>query len=215
MTRYRWALIALVLVSFVSAPATAGLPASNEVAVDFPLQGGAMLMFARDWRIARYFRAGVIAGGGQIDRKPKLKMPDGQEVDVDIRSTVFPFIGPRITLANPVVGLSLGFALFHASTKTQLDWPTQGRFSGTTSAWGAGFHAPFLELEFADPRRDLVYGFGLGGFFSASFPDLETTGPAGQGLSINSSPINTLTGRIKVVWGFGRVRKDPNADDDF
>ena len=206
------ALAATALLS--AAPAAASLPASNELAVDIPFEGGAMLMFARDYRVARYIRLGIIAGGGQINRRPLVKLPDGQEADARIQTTVFPFIGPRITFATPVVGLSLGFAVFHARADTDFDWPGQGRYSGTTTGWGTGFHAPFLELEFADSKRDLVYGFGLGGFFSASYPDLKASGSGGA-VSLNSSPIDTLTGRVKVVWGFGRVRQPRDQDVDF
>ena len=205
------AFTALTLLSAL--PAFAKLPASNEIAVDVPFDGGAMLMFARDYRIARYFRLGVIAGGGEIIRRPTVRMPDGQDVEARIQSTVFPFIGPRITLATPVVGLSLGFAAFHAKAETDLDWPGQGKFSGSVSGWGTGFHAPFLELEFADSKRDLVFGFGLGGFFSTSFPRLRASGSSGD-ISLDESPINTLTGRVKLVWGFGRVRAK-SEDDDF
>lgn len=206
-------LLTAALVLSAALPASAGLPASNEVAVEIPIEGGAMLMFARDYRIARYLRLGVIAGGGQIHREPKVEMSDGQEVDADITTTIFPFIGPRITLAGPVVGISLGFAAFHARSETEIDWPGQGRLEGTVTAWGTGFHAPFLELEFADPKRDLVYGFGLGGFFSTSFPDLKASGAPGE-VSLNASPINTLTVRGKLVWGFGRVRAERVQDDD-
>jgi hypothetical protein len=182
--------------------------------MDIPFEGGAMLMFARDYRVSRYIRLGVIAGGGQIRRRPELDLPDGQEVEVDIQTDVFPFIGPRITFATPVVGLSLGFAVFHGKSRTEIDWPGQGRLSGETSGWGTGFHAPFLELEFAHSKKDLVFGIGLGGFFSASFPDLEASGAPGT-VELDTSPINTLTGRLKLVWGFGRVRAKPEPADDL
>jgi len=212
MKRFALAVIAAMLAA--ASPASASFPASNELAVDFPLEGGAMLMFARDYRVARYIRLGVIVGGGQINRQPRLRLPDGQESDLRIESFVFPFIGPRITFATPVVGLSLGFAAFHARSELEFDWPTQGRYTGSTSSWGTGVHAPFLELEFADSKRDLVYGFGLGGFFSTTFPDLAASGPGGP-VEIDTSPIDTLTGRIKIVWGFGRVRQPRYQDDDF
>ena len=80
------------------------------------------------------------------------------------------------------------------------------------SGWGTGFHAPFLELEFADSKRDLVFGFGLGGFFSTSYPKLRASGASGD-ITLNDSPINTLTARVKLVWGFGRVRAQPENDD--
>ena len=206
-------LLAAVLAAIFSGSAWAGFPASNEVAVEIPLEGGGMLMFARDYRVARYLRLGVIAGGGQIRRTAEVDLPDGQEIDADIASSVFPFIGPRITLAGPVVGLSLGFAAFRAKSETEVEWPGQGRLAGSVSGWGTGFHAPFLELEFADPKKDLVYGFGLGGFFSASYPDLKASG-GGHDLRFDASPINTLTVRGKLVWGFGRVRAQRPQDDD-
>jgi hypothetical protein len=210
----RPALAALAAVLMLAAIPAAALPHSNELAVDIPLEGGAMLMYARDYRIARYVRLGLLLGGGQIDRRPTVRLPDGQQTQARIQTAVFPFIGPRITFASQVVGISIGFAVFHAKADTELDWPGQGRYSGSTTAWGTGFHAPFLELEFADSKRDLVYGFGLGGFFSASFPDLTASGAPGS-VSLNASPIDTLTGRIKVVWGFGRVRQPRAEDDDF
>lgn len=200
-------LLAAALLFASLSPAAAGFPASNEVALEIPLEGGAMLMFARDYRVSKYVRLGVIAGGGQIQRSPEIELPDGQEVEADITTTVFPFVGPRITLAGPVVGISLGFAAFHAEADTEVDWPGQGALSGTVKGWGTGFHAPFLELEFADPKKDLVYGIGLGGFFSTSFKDLKASGAPGD-LSIDASPINTLTIRGKLVWGFGRVRAE-------
>jgi hypothetical protein len=207
--------LAALAAAFLSCgSAFAAFPAANEVSVDIPFEGGAMLMVARDYRVSRYIRLGVIAGGGQIRRRPEVKLPDGTETELDIQTSIFPFIGPRITFATPVVGLSLGFAAFRAVSDVEIDWPGTGRFAGSTSGWGTGFHAPFLELEFAHPVKDIAVGIGIGGFFSTSFPDLTAEGPGGT-LSFNDSPINTLTGRLKFVWGFGRVRAAREEDDDL
>ena len=212
MSRARLAILSLAFLA-LSPRADALPPASNELAVEIPFEGGGMLMFARDYRVSRYVRVGVIAGGGQIRRRPEISLPDGSEVEVDIETAIFPFIGPRITLANPVVGISLGFAAFRGKTETSLDWPGQGRLEGEVSGWGTGFHAPFLELEFAHSKKDLVFGIGIGGFFSTSFPELEASGAPGT-IRVDTSPINTLTGRLKLVWGFGRVRAAPQDEDD-
>jgi hypothetical protein len=103
-------------VSFASAEALRRFRAYNDLGVDFPVDGGVMLMGSRSWRIARHLDAGFVLGGGEIDRDFDLKNAAGQTFSSETKSFVFPFVGPQVTFNFNWIGLSVGYAAFYAKT---------------------------------------------------------------------------------------------------
>src|SRR5436309_2533787 len=65
----------------------------NTLAVDFPFSGGAMLAYSKFWRLARYFDAGWVVAGGQIERDFDLKNTDGTTVNTTTKAWVLPMTG--------------------------------------------------------------------------------------------------------------------------
>lgn len=178
--------------------------AYNELGVDFPIDGGAMLTYARMWQVSRYLHLGAEIGGGQIQREFEVKS-GATEFDVETDTLVLPFIGPRVMLRFPVVALSLGFSFFRAEADIEAKASGFETMRGETKGWGTAFHSPFLVLDFYDKQRKMVFGFGLGGFFGTSFKDLEATSSTGR-LVTDENPLDTLTIHFRTLWGDA----DPN-----
>ena len=188
----------------------------NEMAVDFPVDGGAMLMYSRLWYLSKYVHAGFVAGGGQIENDFKLSVPNTGDLDASTSSTILPYIGPRIGFFFPYVGLSIGYGAFFAKSNLKVNWPDGSHLTGTKSGWGSGFYSPLLVLDFYDSRHNLIWGFGLGGFLGSSFPTMEASNGATR-VTTNASPIDSLTFHLQISWTeHSHLFRSASSDaDDF
>jgi len=205
--------LAAAVAAFISVPPAFARQASTEVAVEVPTDGGGMLMLSRSWRFARHFYAGIVGGGGRIDRDFTIGATPGHpELKASARTIVLPFIGPRITLAFPTVALSIGYAAFHARTDLDVHWPGAPTLTGRTSGWGTAIYSPLLELDFYSEKQDLVYGVGIGGFFGTTFADLKAASSVNE-IQTNANPIDALTVHVKVLWGDDRSERMQRSED--
>jgi hypothetical protein len=185
-------------------------PAYNSVAVDVPFDGGAMLTYSRYWRLNHFIDAGWIISGGQIDRNFDLKDPSGAVYKTKTKAWVAPMTGPVVTLHANWIGISIGYAAFYADTDITMKNDVVGTLTGNKKAWGSGIYSPLLVLDFYDQRHDLIFGFGLGGYFGTSYPALEASAP-GIKIATNESPIDTLTVHARVLWGDGRSKRNEDS----
>ena len=181
-------------------------PSYNTLALDFPTDGGVMLMGSHMWRVARHLDAGLVFGGGQINHDFDLKSPTGATFNAESKSIVFPFVGPQLSLNFGWIGLSVGYAGFYSKTDLTVKTDAFGTLTGTTKAWGSGVYSPLLVLDFYDSKHDLVFGFGLGGFFGTSFPNLEAQNSQAK-ISTDESPIDTLTFHVRLLWASDRAKR--------
>ena len=119
MFRFRffllWVALSAVLANLPSHAEIRSRPkAYNEVAVDFPADGGGTLMLSRMWMIGRYLDAGFVGGVGQIDRKFDIEAWGSSNLSAETKALVLPFFGPRLSANFHFVGVSLGYAFFWA-----------------------------------------------------------------------------------------------------
>lgn len=174
-----------------------------------------MVSASRLWRMGRHVEAGLVMSGGRIDREFDLDIAGNPNARAETQSLVLPFLGPRLALTYNFVGISLAYGVYYAKTAITVRNVTGGDLSGETKGWGTGFYSPLLTLDFYDKKRDLIFGFGLGGFFGASGPDLKASS-ASTRVSTNASPINTLTFHVRVLWAANRkLRLDEPEDVEF
>jgi hypothetical protein len=186
----------------------------SEVGFDYPADGGGLVSYSRMWRVLSYLDVGYMVGGGQVKNEFDVPGPTASKLHVQTTSLLLPYIGPRMTLVTPVVGLTLGYGAFYSLT----DFTASNEayhFSGRAKGWGQGVYSPFLVLDFYDSKRDLIFGFGLGGLFATSYPEMTST-VNGTTLTINQSPFDTLTFHIDVRWPNGRStsQRRPNPSDN-
>ncbi len=189
-------------------------PAYNEISVDFPIEGGGMLMVSRSWPLNRFFDVGIVGGSGVIERDFEVTDSQSRTLDVHTKAAVFPFIGPRLSLNGRIIGLTLAYGAFYAKTDFKAMNGTWGDFSNDISGWGSGFYSPLLVLDFYVRRWDLLVGLGLGGFLGTSYPNLEASSSTGR-VSTAASPISTLTIHLRTRWFDGRKTIPGKSDDEF
>ena len=175
------------------------VPAYNEAGVDFPLDGGAVLSYARMWKMNRYVHVGAEIGGGRIVRDFEVDA-GGNRFEVETDALVLPFVGPRLGLHFPVVAISLGWSVFRADVDIAARAAGVGTLTGQEKGWGTVLRSPFLVLDFYDKRRRMVFGFGVGGFFGTSFTDLTASSGASR-LVTDAHPLDTLTLHLRMLWG--------------
>jgi hypothetical protein len=180
--------------------------ATNGVALDIPVDGGAMLSYQRTWLLFRHVDAGFVVSGGQINRKFDLDASNDQTYHADTKALVLPLVGPFITLHWSWFGISMGYAAFYAKTDLSVRDTPGGTLNGTTKAWGSGFYAPLLVLDFYDQQHDLMYGFGLGGYFGSSYKDMSASSSS-YAITTNASPIDTITFHVRCQWADGRWKR--------
>lgn len=185
--------------------------ATNGISVDIPVDGGAMLSYQRTWLLMRHLDAGFVISGGQILRKFDLDASNGQKYHAKTDALVLPLVGPFVTLHWSWIGLSLGYAAFYAKTDLTVNDTPGGTLRGTTKGWGSGFYSPLLVLDFYDEKHDLIYGFGLGGYFGSNYKDLQASSPT-YAVTTNASPIDTLTFHVRCLWADGRWKRGAHED---
>ncbi len=187
---------------------------TNEVAVDFPLDGGGMVMFSRMRSFSQVLQAGVVVGGGVIQRDFDLSVAGFPELEARTEALILPFIGPRLSLNFNFIGVSLAYGVFWAKTDFEATGPGTETFRGEKSGWGTALYSPLLVIDFLNKKRNIIFGFGLGGFLGTSYPDLKVASPAGVRLTTDESPLDTLTLHLRVLWPEGR-RPAPPDNDEF
>lgn len=185
--------------------------AYNQMALEVPTDGGGMLMYSRMWVLNKYLEGGFSVGGGVIDRDFDLTAPGSPTLKGHTQTLVLPYIGPRITAIYHVIGISIGYGIFYADSDFKVEWLGEPRLTGRKSGWGSGFYSPLLVIQFLDPRYNVVYGFGLGGFFGTSFPKLKATSSTSV-VTTTENPIDTLTLHLSYSWGPNSGRKS-NRDE--
>lgn len=193
----------VLFILFLNSNSASAAKAINEVAFDFPADGGVMVMVSRFWTFNRYIQAGFTVGGGVIERDIDIDEIPIAGVEAHAKSIVLPYLGPRVNFYFHVVGVSVGYGVFYAKTDLEATLPTSGHVSGETSGWGTAFYSPLLVLDFYHKKYDLVFGFGLGAFFGSSFPDLEASNDNVR-LKTNASPIDNITVHVRTRWRAGR-----------
>lgn len=203
--------------SILIADNTSKRPAYNTFSVDVPVDGGVMLSVSRNWRLTRFLDAGWVLAGGQIQREFDVNTANAMTFKAETEALVLPLTGPYVTLHYEWIGISLGYAAFLADTDITMKNDATGTLSGNKKGWGTGFYSPLLVLDFYDRKHDLVFGFGLGGYFGTSYPNLTASAP-GISVTTDESPIDTLTFHLRLLWSDGRqqrVEKRQHNDDDL
>ncbi|OVE77803.1 hypothetical protein BVX98_01905 [bacterium F11] len=185
----------------------------NEIAVDYPLDGGGMVMASRLWSLNRFVRVGFVVGGGVIKRDFDFTASNGEKLEAETSSIVLPFIGPRVSFFYKFFGLSLAFGGFHAKTDFDLKGPSLGSASGEKTGWGTGLYSPLLVLDFYDKKHNILFGLGLGGFLGNSYPDLEASNATTRVIT-DESPLDTITVHFRMAWSAKRG-KEKSYDDYF
>jgi hypothetical protein len=198
--------VAALLISPLARAEQARPWATNGVSLDIPLDGGAMVSYQRTWLLTKYIDAGLVVSGGQIRRRFDLDSDTGRSYNAETTALVLPLAGPFVTLHWSWFGISLGYAGFWAKTDLTVKDTPGGTLNGTTKAWGSGFYAPLLVFDFFDEKHDLMYGFGLGGYFGSHYKDM-TASSSTYALTTDASPIDTLTFHVRCLWADGRWKR--------
>ncbi len=172
-----------------------------------------MVSYQHTWLLTRHFDAGFVVSGGEIQRDFDLDAPAGQTYNAHTKALVLPLAGPFITLHGSWIGISFGFAGFWARTDLTVNNTPGGTLTGTTKAWGSGFYSPLLVLNFYDQKRDLIYGFGLGGYFGSSYKHMNASSPT-YAITTDASPIDTLTFHVSCTWADGRWTRGVQQPDN-
>jgi len=200
------------LMLFLVSPVSAKPFSTYDLSLDFPIDGGVMIMGSKMWWIGKHVRGGFMVGGGTIERD--FDLPGGVEGHTEAK--IFPFFGPRLSFSWEVIGLSMGYGLLHADT----EFEAKGGILPTTvrdeeKGWGSALYSPFIVLDFYDKKHDLVFGFGLGGFLGIDEPSFEAR--SGNNL-VSSSPgaFSSLTLHVHTTWATNRKqRRKENQEDEF
>jgi hypothetical protein len=208
---YRGSSVFLILL--LSALPSFAVPHYHELAADYPLDSGGMLMYSHRWMVSKYVDAGFVAGGGVINRDFKIKRSGFSDLDAHTRATVFPFIGPTLSFHGTNVGVSLGYAFYYAKTKFEVEGLTP-TLSGRKNAWGQGIYSPLLTLDFYSSKHEMIFGFGLGGFFGTNYPTLVATNGTDR-IQSSGDPIDTITIHLRTRWYTAKSRKAEKERDEF
>jgi hypothetical protein len=191
--------------------------AYNEIGFDFPFDGGGVVTYSRMWKLTRAIHGGFQVSGGVIERNFDFTAPNLPNLSAHTKALMLPYIGPRIGIYFPIIGVSIGYGAFWARTDLEVKGDSIAVMSGRKSGLGTGFYSPFLVLDFYNQRQDIVFGFGLGGFLGTSYPSLQASSPTAS-VTTNASPIETLSIHFHVLWADGRkarLRRQENPDEDF
>jgi hypothetical protein len=199
IVRRAWLLLMLLCPTL----AQAGPWAWNSVSVDVPLDGGAMVSYNRTWDVTKFMDVGFVVSGGQIRRTFDLDGPAGQTYHATTDALVLPLAGPFVTLHASWIGISVGYGAFWAKTDLSVRDVPGGTAMGKTNGWGTGIYSPLLVLDFYDQKRDMIFGFGIGGYFGSSYKTLSASNPSGA-ITTNASPLDTLTFHLHCRWADGR-----------
>jgi len=189
----------------------------NNVAVDFPLDGGGMLMASKIWSLNKHIRGGFVVGGGVIQRDFEITVVGAPNFQAETKAMVLPYFGPQITFFYNVVGLSLSYGAFYAKTDFEVSGDTIGSLSGEKSGWGTGFYSPLLVLDFYSEKHNLIFGFGLGAFFGTSYPKLVAESATAR-VESDRNPLDTITFHVRTAWSgslFNRSNPMEEDDEDF
>lgn len=209
----KWGTAGLLVLGAVSF-CQAARPVMNDVAVDFPFDGGAVLTYTRSWPVVKHLDLGFTIGGGVIEREFDVTDSVHGKVDFETKAIVLPFIGPRASLHFEVIGISVGYGLFYADTDIEARDQAGVSYAGSEKGWGSGFYAPLLVLDFYDRKRDMFFGIGLGGFLGANYNDLEAASGANRVVT-DESPIQGLTITLRTRWFGGSAARPTQPKDEF
>lgn len=174
----------------------------NDVAVDFPVDGGVMASYSRMYPLTRFLDAGFTVGGGLI-QKEFDETVGSTDIDFKTDALVLPYIGPRATLHFGVIGFSIGYGMFYAKTDIDAEIAGEPKLTGDEKGWGSGFYTPLLIIDFYNQKSDIYWGLGIGGLLGTSYPDLEATNGSTRVIT-HESPISTVTLTVRARWVDGR-----------
>ncbi|MCB4756156.1 MAG: hypothetical protein LHV69_03835 [Elusimicrobia bacterium] len=186
----------------------------HEVTFDIPFEGGGMMNYARMWAFSRYVHAGFYASGGVIERRIDVSHPLYPDLTMRTKALVLPLFGPRVTLLYHFIGLSIGVGAFYAKTDLEVEGPGITTLKGDVRGWGTGIYAPFLIADFYNEKRDMFFGFGFGGYWGTSYPDLKASSDS-LTVTTDESPLNTLTFQFRWRWIEGRRERLKAHEEDF
>lgn len=182
----------------------------HEFSADVPFDGGGVAFYSRMWRWNRHFDAGWTVGGGVVKRELSVVSGADPSLDtLDLESTVFPFVGPRLTFRFYVFEITGAILLYHADTDLRAS-SNSGEFRGSHRGWGWATHTPFVLLDFYHAPSNMTFGFGLGGLGGISRPHLEATSPSGR-IVADESPVQSLTVHARTRWGGRRTAAEDQS----
>lgn len=186
----------------------------HELAFDYPIDSGGMVMYSHRWILKPTLDLGFVTGGGVINRDFDIKQANGlPELKAHTEATVLPYFGPTISLHGTYFGVSLAYGFYYARSKFEVDGFSPG-LSSKKNAWGHGFYSPLLTLDFYSSKYDMIFGFGLGGFFGSGYPTMVADNGAVR-VESKGDPIDTLTIHVRTRWFTSKSKREQKEKDEL